>query len=406
MNILANIEKEKDYLVSVRRHLHKNPELSLKEYETATYIEEQLDSFGIVHRRVGETGVLGIITGKQGSGNKILLRADIDALPIQENTAATYRSKKPNVMHACGHDVHTAALLGAAKILRAQSEIFAGEVLLVFQAAEEFGRGSQYFLAENITNDVDRSFGIHVSPDFLVGTIAMTKGADAASCDYFKIAVKGKGAHISKVHQGIDALHIASLIVTELQTLVKRIVDPLEVALIGVGRISSGTAYNIIAEDAFLEGTMRAFTNQTQGLLQSEIPKLADQIAQKHGGKATTEFESFAAALINDDIAFDEVYKIASLIVGEENIVTEQKRIVGLGSDDFSEYLQDTKGVYVHIGTANEHNPETQYSLHNNKFDVDEQALLIAASLHIEYALSILKGETDIHHWDSYAYSI
>lgn len=133
---------------------------------------------------------------------------------------------------------------------------------------------------------------------------------------------------------------------------------------------------------------------------------MADQIAHKHGGKATTKFESFAKALINDDIAFDEVYKIASSIVGAENVVTEQKRIIGLGSDDFSEYLQDTKGVYLHVGTANKHNPDTQYSLHNNKFDVDEQALLIAASLHIEYALTILKGETDVHLWDNYAYGI
>lgn len=406
MNIQANIKKEKDYLVSVRRHLHKNPELSLKEYETATYIEEQLDSYGTIHRRIGETGVLGIISGKQGNGNKILLRADIDALPIQENTSAIYRSKNPNVMHACGHDVHTAALLGAAKILQSLSDTFAGEVLLVFQSAEEFGRGSQYFLAENIMENVDRAFGIHVSPDFPVGTIAMTRGADAASCDYFKISVKGKGAHISKEHQGIDALHIASLIVAELKILVKRIIDPQEVALIGVGKISSGTSYNIIAEDAFLEGTTRAFTNENQSLLQWKIAECANQIAQKQGGKATTEFETFAAALINDDIAFEEVYKVACSIVGKENIVTDQKRIIGLGSDDFSEYLQDTKGVYVHVGTANEDNPDTQYSLHNNKFDVDEQALLIAVNLHIDYALSVLKGETDVHLWDSYSYYI
>lgn len=406
MNIKANVEKEKDYLISVRRHLHKNPELSLKEFETATYIEEQLDSFGTAHRRVGKTGVLGIITGKQGNGNKILLRADIDALPIQEKSSAHYRSQNPNVMHACGHDVHTAALLGAAKILQSLSDTFAGEVLLVFQSAEEFGRGSQYFLAENIMENVDRAFGIHVSPDFPVGTIAVSRGADAASCDYFKISVKGKGAHISKEHQGIDALHIASLIVTELKTLVKQIIDPQEVALIGVGKISSGTAYNIIAEDAVLEGTIRAFSYETQDLLQRKIPELANRIAVNHGGKATTEFETFAAALINDKIAFDEVYEVASSIVGKENIVTDQKRIISLGSDDFSEYLKDTKGVYVHVGTSNENNPDTQYSLHNNKFDVDEQALLIAVSLHTAYALSVLKGETDVHLWDSYSYHI
>jgi amidohydrolase len=406
MNLRIDIDREKDYLITVRRHLHKNPELSLKEFETATYIEEQLDAFGIAHRRIGETGVLGVISGKQGKGNRILLRADIDALPIEEKTTVSYRSKNQNAMHACGHDVHTAALLGAAKILQEKKETFGGEILLVFQAAEEFGRGSQYFLAENITKDVDRVFGIHVSPDFNVGTVAMARGADAASCDYFKIIVKGKGAHISKIHQGIDALYIASLIAVELKSFVKKLIKPDEKALIGVGKISSGTTYNVIAEDAILEGTTRAFTLETQKILQEKIPELADEIAKAYGGKATTEFETFAAALINDDIVFDEVYKTAAGILGSQNIITESERIVGLGSDDFSEYLKDAKGVYIHVGTANEANPDTQYALHNNKFDIDEKALLIAASLHVEYALSILRGDIDVYQWDNYSYYI
>ncbi|MBC3795799.1 M20 metallopeptidase family protein [Acetobacterium tundrae] len=391
MNILSDISKEKAYLLSVRRHLHKNPELSLKEFATATYIEEQLDSFGIAHHRVGETGVLGIITGNLGRGKKILLRADIDALPIHEKTTSPYRSQTPNIMHACGHDVHTAALLGAAKVLQSQSDTFAGQVLLVFQAAEEFGHGSQFFLAANVTQGVDRAFGIHVSPEYPVGTIAMTQGADAASCDYFKITVKGKGAHISKTHKGIDALHIASLIVTELKILVKWLLDPLEVALIGVGKISSGTSYNIIAEDAVLEGTTRTFSYETQALLQQKITELANHIAVEHGGKATTAFETFTAPLINDDTAFDEVLQIADAIVGKENIVTDSNLITGFGSDDFAEYLKDIKGVYIHVGTSNDTNPDTQQSLHSSKFDIDEEALLIAASLHTEYALSFLK---------------
>jgi amidohydrolase len=394
MSIFSALSKEKDYLLSVRRHLHKNPELSLQEFGTATYIEEQLDSFGITHRRVGETGVLGIITGKLGNGKKILLRADIDALPIQERTSSPYRSQTPDVMHACGHDVHTAALLGAAKVLQSLNDTFAGEVCLVFQPAEEFGHGSQFFLAENITQGVDRSFGIHVSPDFPVGTIAMTRGADAASCDYFKINVQGKGAHISKTWKGVDALHISSLIVTELKTLVTRLLDPPEVALIGVGKISSGTAYNIIAEAAVLEGTARTFSYETQDFLQKKIAELADQIAANHGGKATTEFETFASALINNDTAFDEVYQIAGKIVGDQNVVTDSNRITGLGSDDFAEYLKDTKGVYVHVGTANDINPDTRHSLHSSRFDVDEESLFIAANLHIEYALSFLQKES------------
>lgn len=393
MNILSEVTKETDYIISVRRHLHKNPELSLKEFATATYIEEQLESMGIEYRRVGETGILGTIKGALGIGKTILLRADIDALPIQDETNAPYSSRNQGVTHACGHDAHTASLLGAAKILQFLRDTFAGKVLLVFQPAEEFGHGSRFFLAENITEGVDRALGFHVSPEFPAGTIAMTRGADAASCDYFKISVQGKDAHISKPNQGIDALYIASLIVTKLKTLVQNVVDPLETALIGVGKISSGTSYNIIAGDAVIEGTTRTFLYETQELLKREIINLAEQIAMNNGGKAVTEFETFAAPLINDNTAFDEVYNVAEAMVGAENITTDKSIILGFGSDDFAEYLHDTKGVYVHVGTSNTINPNTKNPLHNSKFDIDERSLLVATNLFVAYALSVFKGE-------------
>jgi len=391
MNILAQVAREKEYLISVRRHLHQNPELSLKEFATAAFIEQQLDSLGIAHRRVGETGVLGIITSKR-SGKTILLRADIDALPIDEETSLSFRSQNAGVMHACGHDVHTASLLGAAKVLQSIRDTFAGRVLLVFQAAEEFGHGSRFFLAENITEGVDRAFGVHVSPDFPVGTIAMTRGADAASCDYFKITIHGQGAHISRPTQGIDALYIASLIVTELKTLTKRLVDPSETALIGVGKITAGSAYNIIAEDAVLEGTTRTFSYATQDWLKERIAEIAARVATDHGGSAITEFETFASALINDDTAYDEAYAIADAVVGAENVVTDQAIIMGFGADDFAEYIRAIKGVYVHVGTSNNDDISTKYPLHSSKTNIDEQALLIAARLHIEYALLILRS--------------
>lgn len=390
MNILPEVAKEKEYLVSVRRHLHQNPELSLKEFETAAFIERQLDSFGIAHRRVGQTGVLGIIPGTQ-SGKTVLLRADMDALPIQEETGCSFQSKNAGVMHACGHDVHTASLLGAAKVLKSLSGTFAGRVLLVFQPAEEFGHGSKFFLAENITAGVDRAFGIHVSPFIPVGAVAMTKGADSASCDYFKIAVRGRGAHISKPGQGIDALYIASLIITELKELARRLV-PSEAALIGVGKIVSGSAYNIIAGEAVLEGTTRTFSYETQDLFKQQITALAARIATEHGGSAVTGFETFTSALINDDTAFDEAYRVADAVVGKENIFTDPAGIRSLGADDFAEYIRDTKGVYVHVGTSVPDDPDTAYPLHSSKFRIGEQALLVAASLHIGYTLSILKG--------------
>jgi len=390
MNVLVEVENEKEYLISVRRHLHQNPELSLHEFETADFIEKQLDLFGIEHRRVGKTGVLGTINGRK-SGKTVLLRADIDALPINEETNLTFKSKNPGVMHACGHDLHTTALLGAAKILQSIRDTFDGKILLVFQHAEEFGHGSQFFVAENITKETDRAFGIHAAPNFPLGTIAMTRGADAASCDYFKISVQGKSAHISKPYHGIDALYIACLIVTELKTLVQNLLDPLETALIGVGKIAAGNAYNIIAGDAVLEGTTRTFSLETQNLLKEKIIELASCVAENYGGTAITEFETFTAALVNDDTAYDEAYTVANDIVGAANIITDKSVIRGLGSDDFAEYIQDTKGVYVHIGTSNINSPTTKYPLHNCKFDIDEQSISIASSLYIKYALLILK---------------
>jgi len=391
MDILFDIEQERNYLISTRRHLHQNPELSSKEFKTAKFIEEQLKSFGIRSRRVGETGVLGTIIGNQGEGKTILLRADIDALPIKEETDITYRSQNDGVMHSCGHDAHTAALLGAAKVLQGLRDNFAGKILLVFQQAEEFGHGSKFFLAESVTKGVDRAFGVHIMPNFPVGTVALARGADSASCDYFKITVQGKGAHISKPHLGIDTLQISSLIVLELGSLVRRLVDPFETALIGIGKLSAGTTYNIIAETSILEGTIRTFSHETQALLQKEIETVANRIAENYGGSASVEFETFASPLINDDTAYDEIYSIATKIVGEENIITDTMLIRGLGADDFSEFIRDVKGVYARVGTGNKNVPVTNNPLHSSKLDIDENSLLTSARLHIEYALSILK---------------
>lgn len=393
MNVLPEVAAQKDYLVSVRRHLHKNPELSMEETATSAYIEEQLDSMGIVSRSVGQTGLLGTITGEKERGKTVLLRAEIDALPIQEESAVPYRSQTAGAMHACGHDVHMAALLGAAKVLQTKRETFGGQILLAFQQAEEFGHGSKFFIEEKIMDDVDRVFGIHVWPDYPVGTVGMVRGADAASCDYFKIIVNGRDAHISRMHLGIDALHIASLIVTKLHSLVRETVAPPETALVGVGKISAGTAYNVIAGKAVIEGTTRAFSDETQHLLRQKVIELAEKTAKEYGGAATTEFETFTSALINDSGAFDEVYRVAEAMVGAEHIVTDKAAIVGLGADDFAEYLRDTKGVYLHVGSASKSNPTTHNPLHSSKFDVDEKTLLVAASLYVNYPLSVLQGE-------------
>jgi amidohydrolase len=382
-----------NYLVRVRRHLHAHPELSLNEHETAAFIEAELDSLGIPHRRRGETGGLGTLQGGGGAGKTILLRADTDALPITEQTGAEYASQNVGVAHACGHDAHTAALLGAAKALASGRDSFGGTVLLVFQPAEEFGRGSQFF--PGVAEQADRVFGLHVSSHLPAGHIALNYGATAAACDYFKINLTGKSAHITRPHQGADAVYMAGLLIAELHSLVPRLLDPLETALIGVGRVEAGTTYNIIADRADIEGTVRSFNDETSAFLRGKVEEAAQGIAQAHGGTAEVYFEQFAPALINDKEAVDEVFAVAVQLFGHDKVAIAEQPTMGLGADDFAVFLQDAPGVYAFVGTANEDNPHTKEPLHSPLFDIDERGLEAAARVHLAYALSVLtKGES------------
>lgn len=381
---------DEEYLIAVRRRLHRFPELSLQEEKTADFIRTELSRFGIEHRNVDRTGTFGVIHGRK-EGRKVLLRADIDALPIQERTTLSFCSENDGVMHACGHDFHAAALLGAAKALQEMRDSFDGTVLLAFQQAEEYGHGSKFFVSEGLTRGYDRAFGIHIAPSVPVGKIALTRGADAAACDYFKITVKGKSAHISKPHLGVDALAAAAEIAVRLPKIQCHALNPLENSLIGIGRISAGTTWNIIAQDAVLEGTIRTLSNETQALLTEKITETAKAVASIYGAEAEVEFESFTPALINSDTAFDEAYKVSAELAGEENVITDRQLIMGFGGDDFAEFIQHAEGVYVHVGVAND-NPVSQLPLHSEQLEPDEGALSIMARLHIDYALSVLNG--------------
>jgi amidohydrolase len=373
------------YLIETRRHLHAHPELSLHEYETAAYIEAQLDAFGIEHRRVGETGVLGFLRGGRGAGKTLLLRADIDALPVSEETGAAYRSQNPGVMHACGHDAHTAALLGAAKALQANKDTFGGLVLLVFQQAEEFGHGSRFF--EGLGICVDRAFAVHVSPHLPVSHIGITNGAAAAACDYFRIAIRGKGAHITRPEQGVDALAIACALVPEITALA----ESAEGSLIGIGKLAAGNTYNVIADKAVIEGSVRSFSDKTQARLKAKIVEMTQRLAEAKGAAATVAFETFTPALVNDAEAIGEFLAVAAETLGMENIHVSDQPGMGYAGDDFAVFLQNIKGVYAMVGTANGDSPNTMRELHDSQFDLDERALSIAARLHIAYTLSILQ---------------
>ncbi|MDF2821036.1 MAG: amidohydrolase [Clostridiales bacterium] len=388
MTIKPYIITEKENLISLRRFFHKHPEASMEEFETALKIEEELDRLGIEHKRVGETGVYGLIRGNGQSDRKIVLRADIDALRMLDQKTEEYASSNVGFMHACGHDVHMTALLGAAEALKKLEGQLNGQVALFFQQGEEFGRGARIFINDGLLDGASRVLGIHVSPGVPVGQIAITKGPVNASVDHFKIRVTGKSAHVSTPHLGIDALYIASQIVVNLQGIVSRQVNPLDTVVVGIGLIKAGTAYNIIAEEAMMEGTTRCFSMKTREQTNKSITDIAMNVANSYGAEAEVIFEDFTSPLINDAGVCTEVAKVAQDIVGEENIITIEK---SLGGDDFAEYLLSVPGVYAIIGTGNSNKPNTTSPLHSNKFDVDEDGILIAANLYADFALEQLR---------------
>lgn len=380
---------EKDYIISLRRYFHKHPEESLCEFKTAEKIEEELDKLNISHRRVGKTGVLGIIKGKKDSHKVIALRADIDGLKVRDLKDVDYKSENEGFMHACGHDGHTASLLGAAKILKSKEELFGGEIRLLFQQAEEIGHGARIFINEGCLKDVDKILGFHVSSDIPVGKVAVSYGASFASCDYFKIRVKGKSAHVSRPHLSVDALYIASQIVVNIQSIVSRQTDPINSVLVGIGTLKAGTIYNAVAEDAVLEGTTRAFSKESRDKTNNEISRISKGIGDVYGAEIEVEFKDYASPLINDKSVTDDVKSVVENVVGNSNIITDYPK--ALGADDFAEYLLKVPGTYLRIGTRNEDNKSTCMPHHNGQFDIDEEALLIGTNIEVEFAINSLK---------------
>ena len=387
MAIHPLIEQDRDYLVNIRRHFHSYPELSMKEFQTAARIEEELQAVGISTRRVGDTGVLGIIQGKKGPGKRIVLRADTDALPIQDEKTVSYSSRCPGVMHACGHDAHTASLLGAARALKRLEKDISGEIDLVFQPGEEYGAGAVLFLRDGVLEGADRSFGIHVQSNLPVGQVAMNPGAENASVDHFTIRVLGKSAHVSTPELGADALYAAAQIVTALQGLVGRLKSPTDPALIVVGVLRSGEGYNIVAKEAVIEGTVRCFSEDTRAMLNGKIASTARSIAALYNTSVEVDNESFTRALINHAGVYEETVPIIEKVVGTGNLVP---KALSLGGDDMAEIIAAVPGVYAFVGSGSDTVPGSRLAHHTPGFDVDERALPIAASLYVEFALAQL----------------
>ena len=415
MDILNEVKKIHEKLVELRRDFHLHPELSMKEYRTATRIEEELDKLGIEHYRSAGTGVVGFIRGEAASqpakntgadesesnvGHQnstreakdrvVALRADIDALPILERDDRAYYSENKGVMHACGHDLHNASLLGAAIVLANNKDKFAGTVKLIFQPGEEIGAGAQEMIKNGEVKGVERIFGLHVAPDLRCGQVGVTTAINNAAVDHFRIEIEGKATHVSTPQLGIDALYIAAQTVVALQALVTRTTSPIDPVVIGIGILNSGTSYNIVSGSGVIEGTTRTTSAKTRQDVRDKITKTAQNIAEIYGGSAKVIWTDYTSALINDARASEEVREVVRDILGDEAIKT---RPISLGGDNFAEFILEVPGAYAYLGTSNEDKPNTLIQIHNEGFDIDENALDIGAALYARYAIKWLNAD-------------
>lgn len=393
-NIYQQVLADKDYVIALRRELHMHPELAKEEFETARLIERELDKLGIDHRRVAGTGVYAEIYGTapcEGKPRCIVLRADIDALPIKEESGAEYSSLNDGVMHACGHDAHNAGLIGAARILADNRDKFSGKVIFTWQPGEEVGYGARIIIDEGDIDGADRSFGLHLASNIPVGSVALVPGANNASVDMFKVRVTGLGAHVSVPEQGVDAAYIASQIVVAAQALITRRTSPMDNVLIGIGRISAGTAYNVIAPSAELEGTIRVFKPEIRRETKARFDALCKSIAQLYGGTAELDWNDNTSPLINDEPSTLEAQKVAISLFGEDKVITA--RTPSLGGDDFAEYILRVPGVYAYVGSGNSRKPNTVEPQHSCRYDIDEDCLTMETALYSCYAIEYLNGQ-------------
>jgi len=386
MNVRELSEKYKKELIALRREFHQNPELSWKEIRTSKRVEEELKKIGIDVQRVVDTGIVGTIKGKKG--NKVVaLRADMDALPIQEaNNDIPYKSKNDGVMHACGHDSHTAMLLIAAKVLWELRDQIRGIVKLIFQPAEELIQGAKKMLDEGALEGVHAILGIHIWSQLPTGKVSLEPGPRFAAGDRFKITVKGKGSHGAIPHLGIDAIVAASAIVMNLQTIASREIDPLEPAVVSLGKINGGFNFNVICNKVVIEGTTRSFNADIQKNFLLLIQRIIYKTAAAFNAQAELDYTAGALPCINDPVVSEVAIESITKLYGDGVIGHFEKT---MGTEDFAYFSQKVPGIIAFLGGGNKDKNST-YPHHNEKFNIDEEALPIGVSLYAQFALDFL----------------
>jgi len=382
MGVIEHIAAFHDDLTSWRRDIHAHPELGFEEQRTSDLVAQKLAEFGYeVHRGIGRTGVVGRLSAGT-SPRSIGLRADMDALPIEEAINLTYRSRHQGRMHACGHDGHTTMLLGAARYL-AETRNFDGAVHLIFQPAEEGLGGGAAMVKDGLFErfPCDAIFGMHNRPGLAIGKFQIRTGPMMAGGAYFDITVTGRGAHGARPEAGIDPVIVASHITTALQTIISRNVRPLDSAVLSVTQIHAGEAYNVIPEQAFIRGTARAFAAETLQLIEDNMRRIASGVAGGFGATAELDFRILFPPLVNDAAETEFIAETAAELVGADNVNRDGNLV--MASEDFSYMLNRRPGAYIQIGNGD---GTGGCEVHNPGYDFNDMALPFGASLFVRLA--------------------
>ncbi|MBO1005787.1 M20 metallopeptidase family protein [Pseudogracilibacillus auburnensis] len=371
--IFVELENNYPEIVSWRRHMHQHPELSFKEVQTAKYIEEKLVNFGLeVKTNIGGNGLIGILKGDQ-PGKTIALRADFDALAINDEKDVPYKSLNPGVMHACGHDAHTSALLGTAQALSKFRDQLKGNIIFIFQHAEELPPGgAKFMIEENVLTGVDYVFGAHLASDIPLGQVAIGAGYKMAAVDKFEIVIEGKGGHGARPHNTVDSIVIGSEVVNSLQKIVSRRISPLDSAVVTIGVFQAGSAFNIIANTARLEGTVRTFDEKVRQQVKEEIHSIVKGITEAFHASYKIDYLHGYPALFNPKEETEIVGKLLSEVFSEESVIDFEP---GMGAEDFAYFLQERPGTFFKVGSRND-DENTHFPHHHPNFDFDEKALL------------------------------
>jgi amidohydrolase len=375
-------------VVSIRRDVHKHPEAGFKETRTADLIERRLATIRVESKRIAGTGILATIKGSK-PGPTMLVRADIDALPVTELNDVPYRSQVPGMMHACGHDGHVATALGAATVLAGRRDKLAGTIKFMFQPAEEGPGGAMPMIEAGILDKpkVDACFAMHMWNDLAVGQIGARSGPVFASADEFTIKIAGKGGHGAAPHQTIDPVVVAAHVTLALQTIVSRRTHPLKSAVVTVGQIHGGVRHNIISDSATLNGTCRALEKPVRAMIQKEIRAIAKGVTAAFGAKAEVEWRDGYPPTVNDPKMTELVRAAAAEVVGESNVVAQE---ITMGAEDMSYVLERVPGCYWLLGSANS-KKGLDYPHHSARFDFDEESLPIGVQVWTKIAERFLK---------------